>query len=252
MKNNPSYWKNAFGKIDKKSTLNKEGLFFLKYLKKNDMIVEAGCGLGSINIKLCALGYKAYGLDFSEDLIKRCKEFVKKEKICSPKMFILGDILDIPLKDNSYDVYISSGVIEHFKAKDQFKIISEAKRILGDGGRVVITVPNAYSPNTISRFFISKFKKYVQKDEMVYQKNISTSKIKKMFERQGFKTIRCFNYGFDKAVRRFFLLGYKNILGIPNPFYYMSGFLLSVAKGLEPVFFKFGETTAYIGIIKKK
>ena len=82
---------------------------------------------------------------------------------------------------------------------------------------------------------------------MVYQKNISTTKIKKMFEQEGFKTIKCYNTGFDKAMTRFLLLNYPKIFGLPNPLSYVKNPIQKASKKMEKVLYKFSETTVYIG-----
>ncbi len=249
-KNNPNYWAKVFKKeINPKEHKSIE--FITNHLKKSDKILEAGCGPGKIVFKLLDLGYSnTIGLDFSNELISFCQNYSKESKLGSKKNFKTGDIKNIPFKDNSFDIYLSFGVIEHFLAKDQKKIIKEAHRILKKNGKVIITVPNSYSPNVIQRFIISKLKKLLLNEEMVYQKNISTKKIKKMFENEGFKTIECYNFGFEKAITRFFLLNYKYILKIRNPFSFkpIKNTIQRTSRKVEKYLFKFGETTVYIGI----
>ncbi|MCF7798450.1 class I SAM-dependent methyltransferase [Candidatus Woesearchaeota archaeon] len=246
VKNNHTYWANAFS--DAKINLDINKLKHItKYVNKKDKILEAGCGPGKVVFPLLSEGYKIYGLDFSKDLIKECQDYSKKTKIGNPNSFVVGDILRLEYKEE-FDVYMSFGVIEHFKQREQRRIIKQAKKSLKKGGKVVITVPNSYSPNVVSRWIMSKVKKHLLKDPMVYQKNISTKKIRKMFEREGFKTISCKNYGFDKAINRLLLLNYKKIFRIPNLFYYLRKPILKASQKMGKTFHKFGETTEYVGI----
>lgn len=246
MKNNPNYWNDTFSrKIDFKNTIELE--FITKHFKKKDLLLEAGVGIGNISFKLSYLGYKLKGVDFSKDLIEFCKETSKKNNLGKPDDYILGNILNLPFKKEFFDGYLSFGVIEHFKNKNQKRIIKEAYRVLKKGGKVVVTVPNSYSPNIIQRYFISIYKKYIIKKPMVYQKNISTKTIKKMFEKEGFKTLECYNKGLDKAINRFFLVNYK-LFGQKNPLFYLKRPIKYISKKMEKVFYKFGEDTVYVGI----
>lgn len=249
MKNNSDYWSDVFVK-EIFPTQTKEIKFITKELKKTDKILEAGCGPGKIVFKLLYLKYNnVIGLDFSKDLIDFCRKYSKKNNLGKNLNFKEGDIMNIPFKDESFDKYLSFGVIEHFFKSEQKKIIKEAYRVLKKNGKVFITVPNSYSPNVFQRFLVSKYKKYIIKKPMVYQKNISTTRIKKMFEEEGFKTIKCYNFAFDKAVTRFFLLNYNKVFGIRNPlsFNIIKNPIKRISKKLDKYLYKFGETTVYIG-----
>lgn len=57
---------------------------------------------------------------------------------------IEGDITQSPLKDNSFDIIIASGVIEH--VKDQQKMIEECHRMLKKDGIFYLSFPPYYSP----------------------------------------------------------------------------------------------------------
>jgi ubiquinone/menaquinone biosynthesis C-methylase UbiE len=251
MKNNSDYWEKAFSKKIIKYKDSKKIDYILDNIEKTDKILEAGCGRGKINFKLADLGYNITGVDFSQGLIEQCVSFSKENEIAAITKFNVGDITCLPYKTSSFDVYMSFGVIEHFKKKDQEEIIKEAKRILKKGGRVVITVPNAYTPNVFSRFLIKIVKKMFFNESLVYQKNISTTKIKKMFGTHGFEMLSCYNFGLDKAAKRFFLLNYSKILGIPNVFAPFKWPIINSMKKLEPYLNKFGETTVYIGENRK-
>lgn len=250
MKNNSNYWSDVFVKEIFPKDIN-EIKFITKELKKTDKILEAGCGPGKIVFKLLHLKYNGViGLDFSKDLINFCKKYSKDNNLGKSSNFKEGDIMKIPFDDESFDKYLSFGVIEHFLKNDQKKIIREAYRILKKDGRIFITVPNSYSPNVFQRFLVSNYKKYIVKKPMVYQKNISTKKIRKMFEDEGFKTIKCYNFAFDKAITRFFLLNYNKVFGIKNPFSFnvIKNPIQKITKKLDKYLFKFGETTVYVGV----
>lgn len=49
----------------------------------------------------------------------------------------------VPLKDNTVDAVYSSHVFEHIPYKDLINVISEIRRILKPGGKLLVCVPNA-------------------------------------------------------------------------------------------------------------
>lgn len=55
---------------------------------------------------------------------------------------VVADARSLPFEDNSYDSVVLGDILEHFeKQEDIQKALSEAKRVLVDGGIVIITAP---------------------------------------------------------------------------------------------------------------
>lgn len=211
------------------------------YFSKNDKVLEAGCGDGKFVFYFNSKGYNLTGLDYADSTIERNKAIAKQEGL-DEDGFRVGNIKDLSDCENQFDVYLSMGVIEHFKKNDQQAIIKNAYLCLKKGGKVVITVPNLISPWTITRYITTL--RYPNKR---YQKNISRFKIKRMFEKQGFQTIRVFNAEVRPAFRMAFQLENKRPSGFPNPFYCIRGVLYRLADFLEKRLPIIGYNTFYIG-----
>lgn len=111
---------------------------FSKYFQKGQRILEGGCGLGQFVIHYYRLGYDIIGLDFSEDTVKRIKNFDKSIPV------LVSDVLDLPFEDNTFDIYYSGGVVEHFE-EGPVSAIKEAYRVIKPGGKLIITVPHINS-----------------------------------------------------------------------------------------------------------
>jgi len=151
---NPDFWANRWSESDLKKFLDKYKKGFLgnfkyifgKYLPRDSIIIEAGCGRGQYVTSLQSLGYRVCGLEF-------CADLVKKVKNAAPNSFIiLGDVRHPPFRDESIGAYISLGVIEHYSdGRDQ--ILLNAYRILKKNGILILSVPH-FSP---------AFQKYVRK-----------------------------------------------------------------------------------------
>jgi SAM-dependent methyltransferase len=99
------------------------------------LILDAGCGFGEWVYLLESGGYRAVGLDYSAELIRRLEEAYPGST------WIEGDIRSIPLPDDSVDGIISWGVIEHDEA-GPVAALREFHRIVKPGGSIVVTVPH--------------------------------------------------------------------------------------------------------------
>ena len=107
---------------------------FLTYLSKEDKIIDAGCGFAKWVIYLHRRGYDIVGIDNNELALSKLKEFDSTLQVEE------GDILNIKYPDNSFDAYISMGVIEHFE-EGPHAPLKEAYRVLKPGGLVFVSVP---------------------------------------------------------------------------------------------------------------
>ena len=105
-----------------------------RYLPSESLVLEGGCGRGQLVYALQFQGYRAIGIDFSPHTIQKIKEAVPELDIC------LGDVRKLPIKDQSFDGYLSLGLIEHFWIGYD-PILSEIYRTLKPGGYLFITFP---------------------------------------------------------------------------------------------------------------
>jgi SAM-dependent methyltransferase len=110
------------------------GRFFHHWLPREGPILEAGCGRGLWVRRLEDWGFHCLGLDYAVATLQRSKALV-------PELPLLGgDVLQLPLADNSLAAYVSLGVLEHFEEGPQ-PALREAQRVLKHGGVACITVP---------------------------------------------------------------------------------------------------------------
>jgi 2-polyprenyl-3-methyl-5-hydroxy-6-metoxy-1,4-benzoquinol methylase len=117
------------------SRLLKDVLFYLGQMKR-PLVLEAGCGQGIWVIELESNGYKVVGIDYSMKGIHAALEYGVSSSI------INGNILSLPFKDNSFDVILSWGVVEHFQdVADVLSALHEKWRVIRQGGVLFITVP---------------------------------------------------------------------------------------------------------------
>ena len=104
---------------------------FLDNIPKKSLIGDIGCGNGK-NM-LYRSDCHNYGCDFSKALVKIC---LKKDL-----NVIIGDILNIPYKDNFFDYTLCIAVIHHLSTEEKRnKSIQELIRITKPGGKIMILV----------------------------------------------------------------------------------------------------------------
>lgn len=103
--------------------------------KKPGKLLDVGCGSGVFLHRMYQLGWSATGLDFDPKAIENARL-----KYGTDLTVMHTDLPGAKFPDNSFDAVTMSHVIEH--APDPITLVTECRRILRPGGRVVITTPN--------------------------------------------------------------------------------------------------------------
>ena len=108
-------------------------------IKEGDVVLDLGSGAG-IDAILAAKRVgekgKVIGVDMTEEMIEKAKENAKKQGIKNVE-FLLGEIENLPIKDNAVDTIITNCVIN--LTPDKAKTFSEAYRVLRPGGKIYLS-----------------------------------------------------------------------------------------------------------------
>ncbi|HWC77839.1 MAG TPA: class I SAM-dependent methyltransferase, partial [Blastocatellia bacterium] len=109
-------------------------VIFEQYAKAGSLMLEGGCGRGQYVSFYSRRGVDVVGLDFACDTLSRLREREEKLPLCG------GNVAALPFRDQSFDVYFSNGVVEHFEdgAGDALR---EAWRVLRPHGTFLVSVP---------------------------------------------------------------------------------------------------------------
>ena len=94
-------------------------------------ILNIGAATGKTSEMLSTFG-KVTSLEYDQD----CCDYAKKQFNMT---IINGSILDLPFKDDEFDLVCAFDVIEH--VEDDLLGIQEMKRVCNSGGLIVLTVP---------------------------------------------------------------------------------------------------------------
>ena len=104
---------------------------------KSDFL-DLGCGLGRHAIQFAKAGFNTSGFDLSETSIERTGEYAERAGV---KVDLrVGDMLNLPYGDDSFDCIYCRNVISHTDTAGMRKIVSELKRVLRKGGECYLTL----------------------------------------------------------------------------------------------------------------
>jgi len=120
---------------------------------KNGKIFEPGCGGGMTCAKFAMQGFDITVMDLSKNPLQKAVSLFRELSLdCK---FTLGDLFNIPLKDEQFDIVFNQGVMEHFRlaSLDASLGVKEMLRVLKKNGTLIIFVPAYFSP----LFFVYKF-----------------------------------------------------------------------------------------------
>ena len=110
--------------------------------------LEVGCGRGSISSYFAENGFDSTLLDSSVSVLDTARKIFASNG--HQAKFVHGDALDMPFENNSFDVVVSIGLLEHFQ--DIQKPIHEQFRVLRPGGMFLgYIVPE--NPDNIQCYF---------------------------------------------------------------------------------------------------
>jgi len=104
-------------------------------IKPSYIAADLGCGSGFFTVPLSQKVKKVYGIDVQKEMLDFLGEKIRKLKIENVELLLSkGD--EIPLENKSVDLLISVNTLHEFDSKE--KMIQELKRVLKEGGRVMI------------------------------------------------------------------------------------------------------------------
>jgi SAM-dependent methyltransferase len=130
-------------------------------IKSEDRVLDIGCGVGDYIYEIRKKSSNCIGIDLDIDSAqKKYNDLVfKQHDLNAP----------FPFEDNSADIVITINVIEHLI--DHLKFLSECKRVLKPGGKIVITTANLdfilhdyfFDPTHLHEWTLSEFTHIIQK-----------------------------------------------------------------------------------------
>jgi SAM-dependent methyltransferase len=122
-------------------------------LQRGDAVLDVGSGFGRHVYECARRGARVVALDHAADEVVQTRNtlaaMVEAGEITADRLtgVLRGDARSLPFPDDTFDVVITSEVLEHIQ--DDVTAIAEMVRVLKPGGRFAATVP-AQFPETIN------------------------------------------------------------------------------------------------------
>jgi demethylmenaquinone methyltransferase / 2-methoxy-6-polyprenyl-1,4-benzoquinol methylase len=126
-------------------------------------ILDAGCGTGTLTLALLRtlkVPVKLTAVDLSASLMATAKKYVGKHPHQQPVRFAQGNILALPFADDSFDLAVTSGVMEYMPLDEG---LSELARVISPGG-YLLQLPMRPSPVTTFLEMLFRFKSHPLQD----------------------------------------------------------------------------------------
>lgn len=116
---------------------------------KNEMsVLDIGTGRGEMAVLCAKSGANVFAIDYSSDSIKIAKKFISKNlsQVDVKKVSLMTmNAKELKFKDESFDRIMFLETLEHLYPQEAEKVLSEIKRVLKPGGKLVLsTGPNAF------------------------------------------------------------------------------------------------------------
>lgn len=162
------------------------------FLEENSLlkILDVGCGTGRLVKFLNQKGFKTRGCEPEIAALKIAR------RINSGKSIKKASATSLPYKANSFDLIISTSVIEHLTKKEIKAFLKEAKRVLKLRGYVFIITPNFSSP-----FRYIKKEKWFAFSDPTHINYFTPKSIKLLLTGSGFNnTSFQFKTAYDKSL----------------------------------------------------
>jgi SAM-dependent methyltransferase len=105
---------------------------------RGELILDVGCGRAIDGARLWEKGAKVIGLEPSQVMIARAKEYLSENNARVALARGIGE--NLPFKPHSFDKVMSKGALDHFFSPSQ--TMEEIARVLKPGGEMIISIAN--------------------------------------------------------------------------------------------------------------
>jgi ubiquinone/menaquinone biosynthesis C-methylase UbiE len=216
---------------------------------KGRKVLEVGGGSGRDSIRLAQMGAHVTVIDYvrsSLDVVAR-----NAKRLNAQIELVHGDALSMPFEEGTFDVVFHQGLMEHFR--DPGPLLRENRRVLKEGGVVLIDVPQRWHAYTAMKHVLIAMNRWFAGWETEY----SIGELTRTVEKEGFHVIG--KYGdwmvpglFYRAARR--ALAGAGIAKLPKypsgipPFAQASSAFRNAFRKTPAAFYTF----AMIGVVGKK
>lgn len=95
-------------------------------------VLDLGCGSGWLSIFISKYGFDVTGIDIAKPAIELGKTWAGEDN--AKVNFLVGDLLNLPFKENTFDAIICNSVLEHFRFDQAKTLFEKVNKILIEKG----------------------------------------------------------------------------------------------------------------------
>ncbi len=188
-----------------RTTFHMDRYDFASSYVKNKIILDvaSGTGYGAARLRQKGKANLVYGIEIDTEAVKYSVDTYGNTNV----HFLEGSILDIPFKDEMFDVVTSFETIEHIINEE--RQFSEIRRILRSDGYFILSTPNDWGEGDKSPFHIRSYNYYTLQESIspffqvmaIFNQNSGTPKRKANhgqprgiieINKNNFQTAECF------------------------------------------------------------
>jgi SAM-dependent methyltransferase len=164
-------------------------------------VLDIGCGPAVMTKEIMDLGWSYAGVDISEAMITEAK------KLAPEASFSVGTVEKIAAQNETYDAVVAMGLVEY--VVDDVKAIQEINRVLRRGGRLIVSLPNWWSPlRKWDALIIAPLGTLIRKIRGVHKSHVfhreyTVRGYSKLLEDNGFEVKKVVYYNFRLLPRPF-------------------------------------------------
>ncbi|MCH7884179.1 MAG: class I SAM-dependent methyltransferase [Planctomycetes bacterium] len=160
-------------------------------------LLEIGCVPGHLTVLLAGLGYDITGVDIAP---ARVSELWRRHGIEICRVDIESEPL--PFEDQAFSCVLFTEILEHLRM-NPIHALREAARLLGSGGRLILSVPNITPIDRLGFLLgrdyqgdiIAEFQKLERCGHMGHIRLYSINEVRRLLNHVGFFNVRCAREG---------------------------------------------------------
>jgi SAM-dependent methyltransferase len=161
--------------------------FSEKYLQGAKRILDIGCGIGSYTYLIDR--NDCFAIDVDINALKTARKY------CHNSNFILATVLNLPFKEEIFDIILMWGVIEYIEEETEKNAIQEIHRTLIPGAKFLLSAPNShYIYNIVDpEHFFRRRNRHIEINKLAKLITQTGFSIKQQTIRGSWKTIIAMN-----------------------------------------------------------
>jgi ubiquinone/menaquinone biosynthesis C-methylase UbiE len=184
-------------------------------LRKNEQILDIGCGTGIVARKAAALvgnGKNVIGLDISEGMIRSARTLAEREGLYGIE-WRQGDAASMPFDDEKFEVVLCQQGLQF--CSDPSAVLREIFRVMREDGRLAISLWRELKRQPYFMAIAKIYESFFKKEATMVHKSFPSSsreRLRKLIIDAGFRNI---HIGLEVKMARFspvedFIPGYLN------------------------------------------